>query len=172
MSESAHVSVCAVLEEESSAPAIVHPHAGAGFSVPAPFLTDGQTFFIPMQLARRCGRRVSVTYRDGTAGSEPDKAQPPPELNPMVNALASAFHWQAMIDDGRYDDHSAVGNALKIERTAIARLSRLVFLAPDIVDAILNGREPSGMSLTKLTDANLPDEWDAQRRILGFPPYA
>jgi hypothetical protein len=50
-----------------------------------------------------------------------------------------------------------------------ARLLRLTLLAPDIVEAILMGEEPSGLSLTKLTK-QLPPDWEKQRMILEFVP--
>ena len=48
-----------------------------------------------------------------------------------------------------------------------ARLMRLTLLAPDIVEAILMGEEPSGLSLTKLT-RQLSVVWEEQRRELGM----
>jgi len=47
---------------------------------------------------------------------------------------------------------------------------RLAFLAPDIVEAILQGRQPAGISLRKLTNGKqLPSSWIEQRRLLNFP---
>ncbi|WP_342250114.1 hypothetical protein [Sphingomonas sp. OTU376] len=50
-----------------------------------------------------------------------------------------------------------------------ARLLRLNYLAPDIVMAILDGRQPPGITRKKLIDANLPMDWSLQRRLLAFP---
>ena len=50
-----------------------------------------------------------------------------------------------------------------------ARLMRLNYLAPDIVVAILNGRQPAGLTARKLmADTRLPLEWSEQRKALGF----
>ena len=50
-----------------------------------------------------------------------------------------------------------------------ARLLRLNYLAPDIVIAILNGRQPVGLTARKLmADTRLPLEWSEQRTALGF----
>ena len=50
-----------------------------------------------------------------------------------------------------------------------ARLMRLNFLAPDIVVAILNGRQPAAMTASKLmADTRLPLAWTEQRKALGF----
>jgi hypothetical protein len=40
-------------------------------------------------------------------------------------------------------------------------------LAPDIVEAIINGEEPDGLSLAKLI-RTFPEKWNAQRTLLGF----
>ena len=50
-----------------------------------------------------------------------------------------------------------------------ARLMRLNFLAPDVVIAILNGRQPAALTATKLmADTRLPLAWSKQRKALGF----
>lgn len=51
----------------------------------------------------------------------------------------------------------------------MTRTLGLNYLAPGIVQAVLEGREPSGLSLTKLMGP-LPAEWGAQRAKLGFAP--
>jgi len=46
----------------------------------------------------------------------------------------------------------------------------LGFLAPDILTAIANGRQPVGLTATKLLrDTRLPLPWSEQRKMLGFP---
>ena len=42
-------------------------------------------------------------------------------------------------------------------------------LAPDIVEAILAGIEPDGLSIAKLTEQPIPEDWNEQRRLYGFP---
>ena len=51
-----------------------------------------------------------------------------------------------------------------MDNSYLARLLRLTLLAPDLVEAILEGNEPDGLSLEKLY--RLPDEWEEQRRLL------
>ena len=51
----------------------------------------------------------------------------------------------------------------------ITRIIRMGFLAPDIVTAILNGRQPVGLTANKLAnDSRLPNGWAEQRLALGF----
>lgn len=56
--------------------------------------------------------------------------------------------------------------ALGVDNSYIARLLRLSLLAPDIVEAILEGTEPSGLSLEKMYRA--PMDWERQRQALGI----
>ena len=51
----------------------------------------------------------------------------------------------------------------------IGRILSLNSLAPDIVEAILTGIEPDGLSITKLTEQPIPEDWNEQRRLYGFP---
>jgi len=53
--------------------------------------------------------------------------------------------------------------ALGVDRTYAGRMLRLTSLTPDIVEAILCGDEPEGISLEKLRK-NLPVRWDEQRK--------
>jgi hypothetical protein len=49
------------------------------------------------------------------------------------------------------------------------RVLRLSFLAPDVIDAILNGWQPRGFTLEPFRRP-IPLEWAAQRKFFGFPP--
>jgi len=49
----------------------------------------------------------------------------------------------------------------------IRKILPLAFLAPDIVKTILAGHQSVTLSLKVLLQANLPDDWDAQRKIFG-----
>jgi hypothetical protein len=51
-------------------------------------------------------------------------------------------------------------------RSFVSRLLRLTLLAPDIQEAILDGRQPKGMQLEELRRA-MPGVWEEQRQVLG-----
>ena len=50
----------------------------------------------------------------------------------------------------------------------IRRILKLAFLSPDIVEAILQGRQPLGVNLSRILRVNLPISWKTQRELLGF----
>lgn len=67
----------------------------------------------------------------------------------------------------RFDSVSHLAREIGLDVSFAARLMRLTLLAPDIVEAILMGEEPSGLSLTKLTKVSSVI-WTEQRMELGF----
>ena len=52
----------------------------------------------------------------------------------------------------------------------VHRILSLNSLAPDIVEAILAGAEPDGLSISQITEQQpIPEDWNEQRRLYGFP---
>ena len=89
----------------------------------------------------------------------------------LVKAMARAFRYQRLLDEGRYASISEMAGAERVERGYLGRLLRLTLLAPDIVEAILNGRRPDRMGLPTLMDP-FPSEWILQRAALSGPEPA
>ena len=65
----------------------------------------------------------------------------------LVKALARAFRWRRMLETGRYGTIDELAAAEKINSSYVSRLLRLTLLAPDMVEAILDGRQPASMTL-------------------------
>lgn len=80
----------------------------------------------------------------------------------LVKALARAFRWRRMLETGRYSTINELAAAEKINPSYVSRVLRLTLLAPDIVEAILDGRQPEGMTLPGLMEP-FPVEWLNQR---------
>jgi len=118
---------------------------------------------IPMRFKKRGGRK-EIIAPEGLDSAFPVAAQ---AQEPMVTALARARRWQEMLDDGEVASVTELAERLDVDRSYAARILRLNLLAPDIVEAILAGREPSGLSLAKLTQT-LPVLWNEQRQLFGF----
>jgi hypothetical protein len=83
----------------------------------------------------------------------------------LLKALARAFRYQKLLDEGRYASISEMAAGEKIERGYLGTLLRLTLLAPDLVEVILNGREPEGMTLPQLLEG-VPVGWAYQREHL------
>jgi hypothetical protein len=117
------------------------------------------TVRLPLSLRNRPGRKTIVTP-DGQAYA-PTRVRSDPAL---VKALARAFRWQRMLDEGRYASLSEMARAERIERGYLGRILRLALLAPEIVEAVLNGRQGAGLSLPGLLDS-VSHLWSEQRRV-------
>jgi hypothetical protein len=70
-----------------------------------------------------------------------------------------------LLEDGKYRSAGEIAQPEKVTRSFANRLLRLTLLAPDIVEAILEGRQPKAMQLEEVTDA-IPREWEKQRKAL------
>ena len=124
---------------------------------------DSQTItvHIPLTFRKRGGRKLVVT---------PDGAEwaPRPRVdNAMVKALARAFRWRKMLDEGAYGTIEDLAKAKGIAKTYVSGILRLTLLAPVIVEAILDGRQPAEMQLDDLL-AGFPLEWEGQKRGRGL----
>ena len=62
-----------------------------------------------------------------------------------MTALARTFHWQDLLDNGRYASITELAGALKLDRSYVRRLLALANLTANIVEAIVRGEEPSGL---------------------------
>ena len=115
------------------------------------------TVHIPLTFRKRGGRKLVVT---------PDGAEwaPRPRVdNAMVKALARAFRWRKMLDEGVHATLEDLARTKGVHATYVSRILRLTLLAPEIVEAILDGRQGPELQLDDLL-IGLPLEWDAQLR--------
>jgi hypothetical protein len=100
---------------------------------------------IPMRFQRRGGRK-RIVAPDGSAIVPASTPQPDGTL---VKALARAWRWQRMLDEGVYAAVSEIGDAENISKSYVSRILRLALLAPDIVDRILAGSADQSLMLEK-----------------------
>jgi hypothetical protein len=120
------------------------------------------TVRVPLKIRRRPGRKTMVSLGAGQDGrSIATKADPA-----LVKALARAFRYQKLLDEGRYASISEMAAAEKIERGYLGTLLRLTLLAPAMVEAILNGRQPEWVTLPALLEG-VPVGWGEQSIVIG-----
>ena len=116
-----------------------------------------------MTFKKRGGRKV-IVLPDGTQGNPAPRASID---NTMVKALARAFRWQALLENGIFGCLDEIGKAERIAPSFVSRVIRLALLAPDIVDAILDGRRPAHLTLRDLMGP-FPVRWDRQRQFFSL----
>lgn len=113
------------------------------------------TVRVPLKIRRRPGRKTLVTpVRSDGAAALPTRADPA-----LLKALARAFRYQKLLDEGRYASISEMAAAERIERGYLGALLRLTLLAPDVVETILEGRQPESIALPGLLKA-IPVAWE------------
>ena len=118
---------------------------------------------IPVSFLQRGGRK-QIVVPPGTADWQPRANRCDSSL---INALAKAHLWRRLIETGKFGSAAELSRAEGINESYLCRVLRLTLLAPDIVEAILDGQQPRTLELQSLLKS-LPADWDAQRKALGF----
>jgi hypothetical protein len=122
------------------------------------------TVVVPMTIRRRGGRKLIIgpdgaPARIGADGAGVAVTRGDPAL---VKALARGFRWRRMLEEGRYGSIRELARVENVNRTYVGRLLNLTLLAPDLVDAILDGRR-SAAAPGLQADGSLPSSWSVQR---------
>jgi hypothetical protein len=120
---------------------------------------DGRTITvrIPITLRHQGGRKQVVT----PAGATPWIPIQPRVDNTMVKAIVRAHRWRDMLESGDYATVRDLAKAQAINESYLGRVLRLTLLAPKIVEAILEGKQPATLELDDLMK-QFPVEWDQQ----------
>ena len=85
---------------------------------------------------------------------------------PLLTALSRAFYWQWLLDEGRLESGSEIARREGLHPSTVNELLRLTILAPDLVQRILKGEQPEGLSILWFTRNRLPVDWAEQRKDL------
>ena len=130
---------------------------------------DGKTIIvrIPMTWKRHGGRKVIIAPDGGEAWAP---AKPRPDET-LIRALARAHRWKRLLEEGTHNSSAELAEAEKVSRRYVNRIVQITLLAPDIVEAILEGRQPKGLQLDDLTRA-MPSGWEEQRQFFPASPYS
>ncbi len=113
------------------------------------------TLHVPFRIVKRGGRK-EMQMPDGAA-------LPRSTDSTLVKALARAFRWKRMLESGEFATIGELAEREGIAVSYLTRVLRLTLLAPDIVEAILDGTQEPDRTLSQLLET-LPTDWQAQRR--------
>jgi len=132
----------------------------------------GPRIHVPLDLKRRCGRKQIMLPREPDVDADVTESMEQgvdlfPHHDALVIAIARSLRWKKLLDDGKYPSVAAMAEDIGISRWYMARLLRISLLAPDLMEAIVDGREPDGMSIEKLRKP-LPMLWSEQRSMLAL----
>ena len=113
------------------------------------------TLHVPFRVVKRGGRKEMQMPEGAT--------QPRRTDNTLVKALARAFRWKRMLESGEFATIGELAEREGIAVSYLTRVLRLTLLAPDIVEAILDGTQEPDRTLSQLLET-LPTDWQSQRR--------
>jgi hypothetical protein len=120
-------------------------------------MTQTVTLHVPIRLLKRGGRK-EMQMPEGVPQQRTDST--------LVKALARAFRWKRLLDSGDFATIAELAQHEGIARSYLSRILRLTSLAPDIVEAILEGRQDMSVTVETLR-TGIDDDWDVQRRTLA-----
>ncbi|SET17592.1 hypothetical protein [Oceanicella actignis] len=115
---------------------------------------DTITLHVPFRVVKRGGRK-EVQLPDGAPVQRRID-------NTLIKALARAFRWKRMLESGEFNTIAELAEREGIAPSYMTRVLRLTLLAPEIVEAILDGKQGPEMTLGRLLEG-FPVEWEGQQ---------
>ena len=98
------------------------------------------TVRVPLAIRHRPGRKTIVVPAEAGPAAVATRSDPA-----LVKALARAHRYQRMLDQGHHASLTELAAAEKVDRSFLVKLLSLTLLAPDLVEAILEGRCDAGL---------------------------
>jgi site-specific DNA recombinase len=136
-----------------------------GGGVPSSASEDGRDNAVELAAAIAFKRRGAETklVLPGLA-QQNDRSRCDPAL---IKAIARGRAWFEELATGRARSLQELAERDGITRRYIRRLVGLAFLSPQLVEAILLGRQPVELTATRLSELDLPLDWTEQHRLLA-----
>ena len=119
-------------------------------------IPDTVTLHVPFRIAKRGGRKEMQLPAGAPLRRQADSA--------LVKALARAFRWKRMLESGEFNTIAELAQREGIAVSYLTRVLWLTLLAPDIVEAILDGKQGQGVTLARLREP-FPVEWVGQLNL-------
>ena len=121
-------------------------------------ITETITVHVPFRVVKRGGRK-EMHLPEGAAQLRRTDST-------LIKALARAYRWKRLLDAGRFATIEEIAAHERISASYLTRVMRLTLLAPDIIEAILDGRTPA-LGMDELLNPMTP-VWSEQRALLGY----
>ncbi|MGN7871572.1 hypothetical protein [Paracoccus sp. 22332] len=116
-------------------------------------IPDTVTLHVPFRVVKRGGKKEMQMPEGATQSQRID--------NTLVKALARAFRWKRMLESCEFATIAELAEREGIAPSYMTRVLRLTLLAPDIVEAILDGKQGPEVTLARVMEP-FPIEWDGQ----------
>lgn len=119
------------------------------------------SIFIPIKTERKHSRAtIMVTANEQESRKYFD--------DKMINAFAKAYKWRKMMEKNARLTMQNIAEDEGVKAAYVGRMLSLNWVAPDIVEAILRGKQPRSLKLQDFMNSKIPDLWDEQRDKFGF----
>ena len=115
------------------------------------------TVTVPFAIRKRGGRKLVITP-DGTTTAPVTRARLD---NALLKALARGFRWRRLMETGDLSTIQEIAEAENINPSYVSRVLRMTLLAPEIVEAILAGKQPDRLTMAKAMEP-FPWQWQEQ----------
>jgi len=112
------------------------------------------TIHVPFRIVKRGGRKSIIP--------PPGEREPSKIDNTMVKALARAFRWKRLLESGHFATIGDLASKEGIAPSYMTRVMRMTLLAPEIIEAIVDGRHGPEVTLARVLEP-FPVEWSRQR---------
>jgi hypothetical protein len=117
------------------------------------------TIQVPFRVVKRGGRKEMQVPTDTRTRRHSEDA--------LIKALARAFRWKRMLESGEFATIAELAEREGIAPSYMTRVLRLTLLAPEIVEAIVDGRQAPEVTLAGVLKP-FPVAWTRQRQIFGY----
>ncbi len=125
--------------------------------------SDGQPIVLTIAMKlKRCGGEMRLIIPGWAAIDQ--RRQP---VSSLIKAVSRASDWVRRMEGGEFKHQRDLAKATKLEPRYINSILRVAFLAPEITEAIIDGRQPPDLTLGSLTGV-LPMSWQQQKKLISF----
>ena len=122
------------------------------------------TISIPIKINRRGGKTATMILPKYS----PEEKKKTNYDQALIKAFAKAYKWQEMLKKDCHMTYSKIALKERVTASYVSRILRLNQVAPDIIKAIIEGRQPRELKIQDFMNKNIPDLWEEQRKMLGF----
>jgi DNA invertase Pin-like site-specific DNA recombinase len=155
-----HILQRVVITQDSITIVLKAQALGARLGLPSIDRNEEIQISYPIAIRRR-GAETRLVIENPTEPAKPD--------GKLVTLVFQAHRWFNELRDRPSSSVHELGNKYGVNSADVSRILPLAFLAPDIVEAILDGRQPPELTAARLKRMrDLPLDWQQQRRYLGF----
>ena len=119
--------------------------------------------FVPLEIKKRGGSAIIILPKNL---KKEEMAKCFDEK--MIKAFAKAYKWKNMLEEDKIGSLAQIAVKENITGAYVSKVFNLNFIAPEIVEKILNGEQPRDLKLQDMLVGKFPLLWQEQKELWGF----